>query len=131
MRRSSWLSKRKKKQENARQGKKKSVALKGTQGDSSTEDSDLDDEDFTLVIREAKKMRRKFYKKKGFGKPNVKKDESSSSTCLECNKPIHIKKDCPILKDKSKKSKKKKALYVGWDESEPSDSKDEKTTGQI
>jgi len=71
-------------------------------------------------------MRRKFYKKKRFHRPNFKKDESSLSTCFESNKPGHIKKDCSVLKDKSKKSKKKKALYIGWEELEPSDSEDEK-----
>ena len=53
------------------QDKKKSVARKETQGDSSTEDSDLvhRDEDFALVVRKANKMkRRKFYKRKGFRK---------------------------------------------------------------
>ena len=38
-----------------------------------------------------------------------------------------MNKGCPMLKYKQKKSKKKKALYVGWDESEPSDSEDEKS----
>ena len=69
-------------------------------------------------------MKKKFYKK-GFRKP--RKDESSSTTCYEYNNPGHIKKGCPMLKYKYTKSKKKKALYVGWDESEPSDSEDEKS----
>ena len=98
------------------QEKKKSIAFKESHGESSTDDSDFDedDEDLALVIRKAKKMMRiKLYKKMGFRKPNFKKDESSSTTCYECNKPGHIKKDCPILKEKFKKSKRKKALYVG------------------
>jgi len=69
-------------------------------------------------------MKKKFYKK-GFRKP--RKDESSSTTCYECNKPGHINKGHPMLKYKHKNFKKKKALYVGWDESEPSDSEDEKS----
>ena len=68
-------------------------------------------------------MKKKFYKK-GFRKP--RKDESSS-TLYECNKPRHINKGCPMLKYKYKKSKRKKALDVEWDESEPSDSEDEKS----
>ena len=75
-------------------------------------------------------IRRKFYKKKGFCTPNSKRDESGSSNCFECNKLGHVKKDCPILKDKPKKFKKKKALYVGWDESEPSNSENEER-GQV
>ena len=70
---------------------------------------------------------RKFYKEKEFRKPNFNKDESSSTTCYECNKPAHIKKDYPMLKDMSKKSKKKTTFHVGWDESEPSDSEDKKS----
>ena len=35
------------------------------------------------------------------------------------------KKDCPLFKDKFKKMKMKKVLYVGWEESEPSDSDEE------
>ena len=40
-----------------------------------------------------------------------------------------MKKDCPMLKDKPKKFKKKKARYVGWYESEPSKSKNEEKRG--
>ena len=102
------------------QGKKKSVALKGTQGDSSTEDSAFDDDDdFALVITKANMMmRRKFYKK-GFRKRNSKKIESRSSACFEYNKPGHIKKDCPISKDKSKKSKMKRhSMLEGMNQSQ-------------
>ncbi|XP_020250921.1 YTH domain-containing protein 1-like [Asparagus officinalis] len=42
-------------------------------------------------------------------------DDSSSSDS-------HLAKDCPKLKEKYLKYKKKKAMYIGWDESEPSDS---------
>ena len=90
------------------QGKKKSIALKEIQGESSAEDSDIDedDEDLALVIRKANKMMsRKFYKK-GFRKQNFKKDESSSINCYECNKLGQIEKDCLMLKEKYKKFKK-------------------------
>ncbi|ONK56591.1 uncharacterized protein A4U43_C10F10450 [Asparagus officinalis] len=42
--------------------------------------------------------------------------------CFECNEPGHLAKDCPKIKEKYLKYKKKKAMYAGWDESEPSDS---------
>nr|ABD63167.1 Zinc knuckle family protein [Asparagus officinalis] len=45
-----------------------------------------------------------------------------SGKCFECNEPGHIAKDCPKLKEKYMKYKKKKAMYAGWEESEPSDS---------
>ena len=48
-----------------------------------------------------------------------------TTTCFECNKPRHLKKDYPLLKEKYKKMKKKKALYVGWEESKSSDSDEE------
>ena len=50
-------------------------------------------------------MKKKFYKK-GFRKP--RKDESSSTTCYECNNRGHIKKGCPMFKYKYTKSKRRK-----------------------
>ena len=107
--------KKKREQENALQVKKKSIALKGTQEDSSSEKStNEDDDELAIAIKKANKMmRKKFYKKKGARKPNFKKNESVSSNCFECNKPRHIKKDCPMLKEKYKRFKKKTALDVG------------------
>ena len=71
-------------------------------------------------------MRKKFNKRRNFQRSNGRKDETSSINCHECNNPGHIKKDCPNLKRKAKKFfKKKKALSVGWDESEPTDFENE------
>ena len=103
----------KREQEDAMQVKK-SIALKGTQGDSPTKDSDIEDDE------------KKVLQKEGSDEPNFKKNEYGPSICFECNKLGHIKKDCPKLKDEPKKFK-KKALYVGLNESEPSDSEDEKS----
>ena len=101
------------------------MQAKGTQDDYSIEES-TDEEDLAFVIRKANMMmRRKFCKKKSFRKSNIKKDEVGPSNCFECNRPGHIKKYCSNLKDKPTKFKKKKTLYVGWDESKPSDSQNE------
>ncbi|XP_057986693.1 uncharacterized protein LOC131171239 [Hevea brasiliensis] len=62
-----------------------------------------------------------------------KKDKGESSKrdppiCFECNKPSHIRTDCPKLKKPFKKFK-KKALKAIWDES--SDSEDEEIGDQV
>ena len=112
---------KKRKHEDATQVKKKCIALKGTQDESSIEESTNED-DLAYVIKKANKMmRKKFNKKRNFQRSNERKDETGSITCYACNKLGHIKKDNVKGKDK-KFFKKKKALYVGWDESEPSDS---------
>ena len=65
-------------------------------------------------------MMKKFNTIRNFQRSNMKKDETDSINCYEYNKAGHIKKDCPNLKEKAKRfKKKKKALYVGSDELEP------------
>jgi len=116
---------KKREQDDATQMKKKTIAFKGTQDESSSEESTNED-DLAYVIKKANKMiRKKFNKRRNFQRSNGRKDETGSINCSECNKPGHIKKDYPNLKEKTKKFFKKKALYIGWDESEPSDSENE------
>ena len=106
---------------------KKNIAFKGTQDESSSGESTNEDDELTYVIKKANKMmRKKFNRRRNFQRSNGRKEETDSINCYEWNKPGHIKKDCPSLKGKAKKFfKKKKTLYMGWDESEPSDSKNE------
>jgi len=86
-----------------------------------------EDDDLTYVIRKANKMmRKKLNKRRNFQRSNGRKDKTGSINYYECNKPSHIKKDCPNWKGKAKRFiKKKKALYVGWDESGLSNSENE------
>ena len=54
--------------------------------------------------------------------------------CFKCNKPGHIKRDCPLLKlktfKKDKKQNKKKALQATWDESDSSSDEEESSEGE-
>ena len=81
-----------------------------------------------------------FLKKGKFNSSKFK--DTNQFLCYGCNKPGHIKKDCPLQKSKSKFSnnfnsfnknkdkyehmkKKKKALAVTWDDSDLSSSDEE------
>ena len=75
---------KKREQEDALQVKKKSITLKGTQEESSIEEStNEDDNDLAFVLsKENKMMRRKFYKKTCFQKSNFKKEKAGHSNCF-------------------------------------------------
>ncbi|XP_057990550.1 uncharacterized protein LOC131172935 [Hevea brasiliensis] len=95
------------------------------------EDDEFDEEELALMTRRIRKML--FQNKKFIPKRNFKKDKGESSKrdppiCFECNKPGHIKTNCPKLKKPFKKFK-KKALKATWDES--SDSEDEEIGDQV
>ena len=111
-------------QDDATQIKRKSLALKDTQDSSSSKDSTNEDDNLTFIIKKANKMmKKKFNKRRNFQRSNWRKNEIGSINCYECNKLSHIKKNCLNLNGKARKFfKKKKGLYVGWDESQPSDS---------
>ena len=69
-------------------------------------------------------MSRRKFQNKGYAKP----DSKDEVICYNCNKPGHMKFDCPLLKkkgysnDKNKQPKqfKKKALHATWDDSKSS-----------
>ncbi|XP_057989065.1 uncharacterized protein LOC131172129 [Hevea brasiliensis] len=110
---------------------KRTIAFKVSSEKSSDEDDEFDEEELALMTRKIRKML--FQNKKFIPKRNFKKDKGESSKrdppiCFECNKPGHIRMDCPKLKKPFKKFK-KKALKATWDES--SDSKDEEIGDQV
>ncbi|GAV59495.1 LOW QUALITY PROTEIN: zf-CCHC domain-containing protein/UBN2 domain-containing protein, partial [Cephalotus follicularis] len=95
--------------------KKKQIALKA----SKDEESDEDKDEMTLLT---KRIRRILLDKKNFSKKQLKKFQSKGDLsksdkeekeviCYECNKPGHIRPDCPKLK---KKKDKKKAMIATW-----------------
>lgn len=99
--------------------KLKTIALKSKINDDSSSDSEVD------VTREVAHLSRRMAKlikySKNF-KNRSNKPSSRVGKCFECNEPGHMAKDCPKHKEKYLRYKKKKAMYAGWDESEPSDS---------
>jgi FtsZ-binding cell division protein ZapB len=98
---------------------------------SDNEESDEDDEDIAMITRKFKRFLKR-------GKLNSNKFKNTDlPLCYGCNKPGHIKKDCPLLKSKTKlknsnfnnfnkiQKKKKKAMSVTWDDSDESSSNEE------
>ena len=102
----------------------KSIALKASR-DTSDSDSNEDNEEFAMISRRIRNLIMK--KRRGF-----KKQDSSNKNeviCYGCNKPGHIKSECPKLKktfkkDKKFKKEKKQALKATWDDSSESSDDD-------
>ncbi|XP_058005380.1 uncharacterized protein LOC131181351 [Hevea brasiliensis] len=110
---------------------KKTITFKVSSENLSDEDDEFDEEELALMTRRIRKML--FQNKKFIPKRNFKKDKGESRKrdppiCFECNKPGHIRTDCPKLKKPFKKFK-RKALKATWDES--SDSEDEEIGDQV
>ena len=80
---------------NDEETKNKKVLAFNTTSDK--EDSDDDDEKISMFVRKF----RKFIKRGNF---KSKSSISNNPLCFKCNKPGHMKKDCPILKNKQKSS---------------------------
>ena len=77
--------------ENDEESKNKKVLAFNTTSDK--EDSDDDDEEMGMFARKF----RKFIKRGNF---KFKNSNSTNPLCFKCNKPGHMKKDCPMLKNK-------------------------------
>ncbi|XP_057985288.1 uncharacterized protein LOC131170241 [Hevea brasiliensis] len=90
---------------------RKTIAFKAASSDSSNCSSDEDD--LAMITRRFKKA----FKKRG----ETSKDQSEIKR-FECNKPGHIKPNCPKLRKKNSKDKSKKALVAGWMDSDDSSS---------
>ena len=96
----------------------------------SKNDSDCDEDMILFVRRLNQFMRRgRFHNKK-----NSRPDAKEEIICYNCNKPGHMKFDCPLLKqksyenDKQQKPLKKKALHAIWDDSDSSSDEEEGKT---
>ena len=86
------------------QKRRKYFAFKGS---SDTKDSDDEEEDIAMISRKFKK-----FLLKGNFKKN--KETNDNLLCYKCNKPGHIKNDCPLLKAKvnfNRSTKKKKKVF--------------------
>ncbi|PKA63479.1 hypothetical protein AXF42_Ash005374 [Apostasia shenzhenica] len=70
-----------------------------------------------------RRSQRKSFKNRE-NKENTLKVKEDDVICYKCNKPGHIKSNCPLLKPR--KSKKKKALVATWSDSDESSSSDDK-----
>ncbi|GAV70506.1 zf-CCHC domain-containing protein/UBN2 domain-containing protein, partial [Cephalotus follicularis] len=102
------------------------IALKSTHKEEVSSDEELEEEDYVLFAKRFTKFA-KMNKARRFQKRNLHKGEGSKMdppSCFECNKPGHIKVDCPQLK--KKKLFKKKALKA-WHLSDDESSDDEVT----
>ena len=94
-------------------------------------DSDGDEEMALFVRRFNRFMRRGRFQ----NKPNVRPESKDEIICYNCNKPGHMKFYCPLLKKKNenykqRRSFKKKALHVTWDNSDSS-SDDEEEQNEV
>ncbi|KAJ9187060.1 hypothetical protein P3X46_002556, partial [Hevea brasiliensis] len=75
---------------------------------------------FKKTFKKGGSKYKKFLKKYS-PKGETSKDQSEIK-CFECNKPAHIKPNCLKLKKKNSKDKSKKALVVGWMDTDDSSS---------
>ena len=93
--------------------KKKSIALSNTV----TSDSEDPIEQLAMAVRQLTKWR-KFKPRRNKPKTNNSEDEP---LCYNCQKPGHIKPNCPLLQ---RNKKKKKAFAVTWDDEEGEEDSD-------
>ena len=93
--------------------KKKSIALSNTV----TSDSEDPIEQLAMAVRQLTKQR-KFKPRRNKPKTNNSEDEP---LCYNCQKPGHIKPNCPLLQ---RNKKKKKAFAVTWDDEEGEEDSD-------
>lgn len=114
--------------------KKKGIAFKSTLKHQKDKEDDSDeDEEMAFITRKFQRFVRKkqgvrnFFRK-DFNNRDFQRGENHKKfevTSYECNKPGHYKSECPELKKKFKKGK-KKAMIVAWEEdSDESDTETE------
>jgi hypothetical protein len=106
----------------------KSLAFKAAESEIESENEDEDE--FAFFTRKF----RKFLKKGKYNNSKFKKSTDFSSSCFNCNKSGHFKKDCPLLQQRTKPTSfepkkfnkfKRKALAATWDDSSDSSSDEE------
>ncbi|GAV61588.1 zf-CCHC domain-containing protein/UBN2 domain-containing protein [Cephalotus follicularis] len=106
--------------------KKKTIALQASK------DEESDEDEMALLTTRIRKILKD---KKNLSKKQLKKFQSKGDTsknekdekeviCYECDKLGHIRQDCPKLKKKKDKVK-KKAMIATWSDSDDSSSDDE------
>lgn len=92
----------------------------------SEEESDGDEsateaeDDLSLISRRIQRMlRRRSKGKKVFSRKGCQRNEGSKNQiiCYECNKPVHIRTQCPHLKRNPKNYPKRKTIIATWDNS--------------
>ncbi|KAG8657389.1 hypothetical protein MANES_03G065680v8 [Manihot esculenta] len=117
-------------------GKKKSIALNIDTSESSNLSSY--EEEMAMLVRKFRRAFRKGGSKcKRFVKKYGPKDDSQKDPkeiiCYECNKPGHIRPNCPKNKKKKKEDKGKKAMVAVCDaiDESSSDDSNEKNEGNI
>ncbi|KAG2665985.1 hypothetical protein I3760_15G034000 [Carya illinoinensis] len=112
---------------------KKSLALKAVPHESESDDDEENedkDEEVAMITRRIQRFlkKNKTPPRKSFKKFS-KKDSGKNDTliCYKCNKPGHIKPDCPLLK--KDRNKGKKAMKATWDD-DSSSSDSEASNGE-
>lgn len=115
---------------------KKNVALKSKvekkktavapESEESSSSSELDQEKLALYVRKIVKHS----KKKSAGKRSSDKPKWEQIRCFNCNKPGHIKDNCPDLKKSKSRSKKEKVMLTWTDSEQETDSESEPETSQ-
>ena len=100
---------------------KKSLALAAAKSSKKAVESEeeSDEEDMVMLAKKFKKfMRFNKFKKRDFSKKSKgdsQEQEDEQPRCFECNKPGHMRANCPKLKNKHSK---KKAMKATWDDTE-------------
>ena len=96
---------------------------------SNEKESEEDEDEMALFAKRFVKYKR-FMKKGGGGKFTKKENKESSSEeikCYNCDKPGHIKANCPKMAYK----KKKKAMLANWDEESSEDDEDNEEVANV
>ena len=83
--------------------KKKSIALK-TSKHESDEESELDDEEMTMLARRFRKFYKRTNERRKFRNYKNQKQKNGPIICYECKNPQHIQSECPLLNKLKKKA---------------------------
>ncbi|KAH9716801.1 hypothetical protein KPL71_021583 [Citrus sinensis] len=110
--------------EKGHEEKKKSITLKASKYESDGE-SEPDDEELDMLARRFIKFFKKTGERRNFRNFKNQREKKEVITCYECNKPSHIRSECPLIK-----KLKKKAMVATWDDSEE-DSSDEEGSQEV
>ncbi|KAL4384737.1 hypothetical protein GQ457_15G020510 [Hibiscus cannabinus] len=114
------------KEEKKKEVEKKNIgiALKSTKMESDSSDDD-EEKEMTMFAKRLMKSNngRKFQRREDFMNKTHKEEEKDQLICYECNKPGHMKVECPNLK-KSLERKKHKNFVATWSDEDTSGDED-------